>query len=105
MKKTLSNIIRYIGRIGQTSGRLEHLILVNGKLYILIYIYTYIYIYILYNLKIEYIYIYISYSAASTDILDPLSSLLPIIHRLWQVFGTTSRILTSLLYVCSRWSS
>ena len=46
-----------------------------------------------------YIYIYISSSSSSscraaiTDILDPLSPLLPIIHRLWQVFRATSRIL------------
>ena len=32
--------------------------------------------------------------AASTDIPDPLSPLLPIIHRLWQVFRATSHILT-----------
>ena len=32
--------------------------------------------------------------AASTDILDPLSPLLPVVHRLWQVFRATSRILT-----------
>ena len=32
--------------------------------------------------------------AASTDIPDPLPPLLPITHRLWQVFRTTSRILT-----------
>ena len=31
---------------------------------------------------------------ASTDIPDPLSPLLPIVHRLQQVFRTTSRILT-----------
>ena len=43
--------------------------------------------------------------AASTDIPDPLSPLLSIIHRLWQVFRTTSRILTQLLYVCSSRSS
>ena len=43
--------------------------------------------------------------AASTDIPDPLSPLLPIDQRLWQVFGTTSRILTELLCVCSSWSS
>ena len=44
---------------------------------------------------------YISYSchAASTGIPDPLSPLLPIIHRLWQVFRAISRILTELLYV------
>ena len=44
------------------------------------------------NIK-NYIYIYISCRAASTDILEPLSPLLPIIHRLWQVFSTTSHIL------------
>ena len=32
--------------------------------------------------------------AASTDIPDPLSPLLPIVHRLRQVFRATSRILT-----------
>ena len=50
-----------------------------------------------------YIYIYISSSSSSsssscratgTDIPDPLSLLLPIVHRLWQVFRATSRILT-----------
>ena len=41
-----------------------------------------------------YIYIYISCRAASTDIPDPLSSRLPVIHRLWQVFRVTSRIIT-----------
>ena len=43
--------------------------------------------------------------AASTDIPDPLSPLLPIVHRLWQVFRATSRILTELLNVCSSWPS
>ena len=32
--------------------------------------------------------------ATTPDIPDPLSPLLPIIHRFWQVFRTTSRILT-----------
>ena len=32
--------------------------------------------------------------AASTDIPDPLSPLLPIVHRFWQVFRATSHILT-----------
>ena len=32
--------------------------------------------------------------ATGTDIPDPLSPLLPIVHRLWQVFRATSRILT-----------
>ena len=43
--------------------------------------------------------------AASTDILDALSPLLPIVHRHWQVFRATSRVLTELLYVCSSWPS
>ena len=43
--------------------------------------------------------------AASTDIPDPLLPLLPIVHRFWQVFRATSRILTELLNVCSSWSS
>ena len=38
--------------------------------------------------------------AACTAILDPLSPLLPIVHRLRQVFSATSRILTEPLYVC-----
>ena len=43
--------------------------------------------------------------AGSTDIPDPLSPLLPIVHRPRQVLRTTSRILTQLLNVCSCWSS
>ena len=35
-----------------------------------------------------------SFRATCTDIPDPLSPLLPIVHRLWQVFRATSRILT-----------
>ena len=35
-----------------------------------------------------------SYRAGSTDIPDPLSPLLPIVHRPRQVFRTASRILT-----------
>ena len=43
----------------------------------------------------ECVYVYISSChATSTDISDPLSPLFPIIHRLWQVFRATSRILT-----------
>ena len=41
--------------------------------------------------------------AASTDIPDPLSPHLPIIHRLWQVFRVTSHIITYMLHVCSSW--
>ena len=52
-------------------------------------VHTHEYIYI-------YIYIYISSSCrtASMDIPDPLSPLLPIIHRLRQVFKATSCVLT-----------
>ena len=58
----------------------------------------YIYIYIIMYTDI-YIYIYISsssssYHAGSTDIPDPLSPLLPIVHRPRQVFRTTTCILT-----------
>ena len=38
---------------------------------------------------------------ANTDIPDPLSPLLPIVHRFWQVLWATSCILTELLYVDS----
>ena len=43
--------------------------------------------------------------ASSTDIPDPLSPLFPIVHRPWQVFRSSSRILTELLYECSTWPS
>ena len=43
--------------------------------------------------------------AISTDIPDPLSPPLPIVHRFRQVLGATSRIYTEQLYVCSSWSS
>ena len=43
--------------------------------------------------------------ATSTDITDPLSPLLPIVHCFWQVLRATSRILTELLYVGSSWST
>ena len=42
--------------------------------------------------------------ATSTDIPDPLSTLLPIVHRFWQILWATSRIITELLYVGSSWS-
>ena len=66
------------------------------SVYICIYIYMSVCIYIYMSMSI-YIYIYISSSscrAASTDILDHLSPLLPIIHRLQQVFWVTSCVLT-----------
>ena len=42
--------------------------------------------------------------ASSTDIPDPLTPPLPIVHRFWQVLRATSRILSKLLYVGSSWS-
>ena len=51
-----------------------------------------------------FLYISLLCHAASTDIPYPLSPLLPIVHRLWQVFRATSRILTSPLYACLSWS-
>ena len=62
--------------------------------------YRHIYIYI-------YIYIYISSScrAGSTDIPEPLSPLLPIVHRPRQVLRTASRILTQLLLHGHVWGS
>ena len=42
--------------------------------------------------------------AISTDIPDPLSSHLPIIHRFRQVLRATSHIYSELLHVGSRWS-
>ena len=48
--------------------------------------------------RLQWVYIYHHHSsscnAASTDIPDPLSPLLPIIHRLRQVFRVTSCVLT-----------
>ena len=41
--------------------------------------------------------------AASTDVPDPFSPPLPIIHRFRQVLWITSRILTELLYIGSSW--
>ena len=41
--------------------------------------------------------------ATSTDIPDPLSPLDPIAHSFWQVLKATSRILTELVYVGSRY--
>ena len=43
--------------------------------------------------------------AASTDIPDPLSPFLPVVHCFWLVLRATFRILTELLYVCSCWPS
>ena len=56
---------------------------------------TYACVYVVYIYMYVCMCIYISSCrAASTDIPDPLSPLLPIIHRLWQVFRVTSHILT-----------
>ena len=52
--------------------------------------------------------VYISSSscrAVGTDIPDPLSPFLPIVHRLRQVFRATPCILTLPLDICSCWSS
>ena len=43
--------------------------------------------------------------AISTDISDPPSPHLPIVHCFRQVLKATFRILTLLLYVCSSWTS
>ena len=43
--------------------------------------------------------------ANSTDITDPLSPPLPIVHCFRQVFRATSHIGTELLYIGSSWSS
>ena len=40
----------------------------------------------------------------STDIPDPLSPLLPVVHRFRQVLRGTARIVTELLYVSASWS-
>ena len=42
----------------------------------------------------QYIYVSSSCLATSSDIPDPLSPLLPIVHRLGQVFRAISHILT-----------
>ena len=47
----------------------------------------------------EYIYILSSCRVTSMDIHEPLSPLLPIVHRFWQVLRTISRILTELLCI------
>ena len=66
--------------------------------YLMIFVYIYIYIYICISLSS-------SCLAISTDISDPLSPPLPIVHSFWQIFRATSCICTELLYVCSSWMS
>ena len=46
-----------------------------------------------------------SYNTASMDLHDPLSPLVPIVHRSREVFQATSCIGTGLLYIGSSWSS
>ena len=46
-----------------------------------------------------------SYCALSTDIPDPLSPHIPIVHCFWQILRATFRIGTELLYVGSSWTS
>ena len=73
----------------------------------LFYTHTYTHIYI-YTHTHTYIYIYISSSscrAASTDLPDPLSPPVSIVHCSWEVFKATSCIGTELLYIRSSWSS
>ena len=53
----------------------------------------------IYNCVRYYMYLLVNHSSSScratgTDILDPLSPLLPIVHRLWQVFRAAFCILT-----------
>ena len=43
--------------------------------------------------------------AANTDLPDPLSPPVSIVHRFWEVFQATSCISTELLYIGSRWFS
>ena len=45
-------------------------------------------------LILSFVIIIIIMSCPRTDIPDPLSPLSPMVHRLWQVFRVTSRILT-----------
>ena len=66
--------------------------------YIYIYIYTCVYIYI-YTQSVT----STSCRAASTELPDPLSQLVPIIHRPRDVFKATSCITTELLYIGSSW--
>ena len=74
----------------------KHIEWINVSMYIYIYIYrwgpknrTHELFYYFCKKKSQ-IYIIIIISFASTDIPDPLSLLLPIVHRLWQVFRATS---------------
>ena len=84
-------------------------IIIGIGIYIIIYLLVFIGIYIIIGIGIYiiiiigiyiiigigiYIIIIISFRAYGTDIPDSLSSLLPIVHRLWQVIRTISRILT-----------
>ena len=62
-------------------------LMTNSVMSIYIYIYIYIHDLLVNSLSS-------SWRAASTDIPDPLSPRLPIIHRLRQVFRVTSRIIT-----------
>ena len=75
---------------------------VCSYIYIYTHTHTYIYIYIyIYTNIYVYIYISSSYRATSTNIPDPLSPLLLIVHRFRQVLRAISHILIELLYVGS----
>ena len=78
----------------------------NNQFYFKQFILAWVHNLIVKNISISNYSVYSSSSSsscctASMDIPDPLSPLLPIVHRLWQVFRATSHILTQLLYVCS----
>ena len=57
----------------------------------------------MHNMRVYFI-ISSSCRAISTDIPDPFSLPLPIVHLFQQVLRTTPRILSELLYVGSSWS-
>ena len=105
--------------IGRSGERGSGIYVLAARHYVDIYIYIYIYmkkgkyadyIYTYINRNRNYIYIYIyiyissSYRIISTDIPDPFSRPLPIVHCFRQVLMATPPILTELLYVGSSWS-
>ena len=70
---------------------------INLSLDVCVCLFIYMYVCIYFSIVVYvYLYLYMSSScrAGSTDIPDPLSPLLRIVHRPRQVFRTTSRILT-----------
>ena len=49
--------------------------------------------------------IYVSYRTANTDLPDPLSPAVSIVHCSWKIFKSTSCIGTELMYIGSSWLS